>query len=89
MKPKKDPLWNKEYIEQRLRERRVNAELKRIAEATQEANDADYWFTAFMEANNRCTELETENAKLRLMLKDLYMALPAQRTTTTTVTEIW
>lgn len=90
MKPKADPLWNKEYINQRLRERKVNAEIKRIAEQTNTvSNDAEYWFGEYLEQKNLCTELETENEKLRIMVKALLTAMPTERITTTTVKEVW
>ncbi len=88
MKPKPDPLWNKEYINQRLRERKVNAEMKRIAEQTVTVdNSAEYWFGEFLEEQKRNTELETENEKLRIMVKALLNLTPTERTTI--IKEVW
>lgn len=90
MKPTKDPLWNKNYIEQRLRERKVTAEMKRIAEQPVVVdNSAEFWFGEYLDQRNRVTELETENAKLKVIVQLLLSRVPAQRTTTTTVTEVW
>lgn len=86
--PTKDPLWNKEYINQRLRERKVTAEMKRIAEQPVCVdNSAEYWFGEYLDQRDRVTELETENAKLKVMLRALLAGVPAQRTTT--ITEVW
>ena len=88
MKPKPDPLWNKEYINQRLHERKVNAEMKRIAERPVTAdNSAEYWFGEFLEEQKRNTELETENEKLRIMVKALLNLTPTERTTI--IKEVW
>lgn len=86
--PTKDPLWNKEYINQRLRERKVTAEMKRIAEQPVVVdNSAEYWFGEYLDQRDRVTELETENAKLKVMLRALLAGVPSQRTTT--ITEVW
>lgn len=88
MKPTKDPRWNKEYVEQRLRDRRVTAEMKRIADQPVVVdNDADYWFGEYLDQKNLVTELETENAKLKVVLKALLSAIPTSRTVS--VTEVW
>lgn len=89
MRPNKDPLWNKEYINQRLRERKVSAEMKRIAETpiAPVDNSAEYWFGEYLEASRRCTELETECERLRIMVRALATMTPTSRTTT--ITEVW
>lgn len=80
IRPNADPLWNKEYINQRLRERKVNAEMKRIAEPVSVDNSAEYWFGEYLDEQRRNTELETENEKLRIMVKALLTATPTERT---------
>lgn len=88
MPPMRDPLWNREYINQRLRDRKVNAEMKRIAEAPVTVdNSAEYWFGEYVDQKNRVTELETENAKLKLVVKALLTMTPTERTTT--IREVW
>lgn len=88
MKPSENPVWNKEYINQRLRDRRVNAEMKRIAEQPVTVdNSAEYWFGEYLDQRNRVTELETENVKLKIMVKALLNAMPTERITT--IREVW
>lgn len=88
MKPNADPLWNREYINQRLREKRVTAEMKRIAEQPIAVdNSAEYWFGEYLEQKNRVTELETEVEKLKIVVKALLSAVPTQRITT--IKEVW
>ena len=88
MKPNADPLWNREYINQRLREKRVTAEMKRIAEQPIAVDtSAEYWFGEYLEQKNRVTELETEVEKLKIVVKALLSAVPTQRITT--IKEVW
>lgn len=88
MTPMRDPLWNREYINQRLRDRKVSAEMKRIAEAPVAVdNSAEYWFGEYIDQRNKVTELETENAKLKLVVKALLAMTPTERTTT--IREVW
>lgn len=88
MKPASDPRWNRQYVEQRLRDKRADAEMRRIAESPITiANDADYWYGEYLDATARCTTLETENAKLRLVVQSLLAARPSSRTVK--ITEIW
>ena len=90
MKPTSDPRWNREYVAQRLRDRKADDEMRRIAaNPVCVDNSAEYWFGEYLEADRRCTELETENAKLHIMLRAFMSAVPAQRVTTTTITEVW
>ena len=84
----RDPNWNKEYINQRLREKRVTAEMKRIAERPVTVdNGAEYWFGEYIDQKNRVTELETENAKLKIVVRALLAMTPTERTTT--IREVW
>ena len=88
MKPTSDPRWNREYVSQRLRERKLDEEMRRIAEkpvAVQ--NDADYWYGEYLDATNRCTELETKNEKLRIVINALLANRPSSRSIS--ITEIW
>lgn len=88
MTPMRDPNWNKEYINQRLREKRVTAEMKRIAERPVTVdNSAEYWFGEYIDQKNRVTELETENAKLKIVVRALLAMTPTERTTT--IREVW
>lgn len=89
MKPTSDPLWNRNYVEQRLRDKRYEAELKRIAGEQSHARETNesYWYGEYLDAQNRCTELETENEKLKIMVKALLAAMPSSRVTT--ITEVW
>lgn len=88
MRPTNDPRWNREYVEQRLREKKVDAELKRIADRPVEVdNSAEFWFGEYLNAENRCTRLESENEKLKLIIKAIRAMIPTSRTTT--ITEVW
>lgn len=88
MTPMRDPLWNMEYINQRLRDRKVSAEMKRISNQTNTVdNSAEYWFGEFLEEQKRNTELETENEKLRIMVKALLNLTPTERITI--IKEVW
>lgn len=82
MKPTKDPKWNREYVEQRLRDKRCDAEMKRIAERKEEYHtESSYWYGEYLEQSNRVTALETENRELRLVISALLAARPSSRTT--------
>ena len=88
MTPMRDPNWNKEYINQRLRERKVSAEMKRISNQTNTVdNSAEYWFGEYLEEQKLNTELETENEKLRIMVRALLNLTPTERTTI--IKEVW
>lgn len=88
MTPMRDPLWNKEYINQRLHERKISAEIKRISNQTNTVdNSAEYWFGEYLEEQRRNTELETENEKLRIMVRALLNLTPTERTTI--IKEVW
>ena len=88
MRPTSDPLWNKEYVAQRLRDKKTDEEMRKIvARPIAVNNDADYWYGEYLDATNRCTELETENEKLRIIIDALVSSHPSARTIS--ITEVW
>lgn len=88
MKPTSDPRWNREYVAQRLRDRKADDEMRRIAaKPVAVQNDADYWFGEYLEATRHCTELETENEKLRFTIRALLLNRPVSRSVH--VEEVW
>lgn len=88
MKPTSDPRWNREYVAQRLRDRKADDEMRKIASRPVVVNNgADYWYGEYLDASNRCTELETENEQLRLVIKALLANRPSARTIN--ITEVW
>lgn len=88
MRPSNDPRWNRQYVEQRLKDKRFEAELKRIADQQEQYNSGEsYWYGEYLEQQNRVTQLETENRELRLVIAALLSNRPTSRTTI--VKEIW
>ena len=82
MKPTKDPKWNRQYVEQRLKDRRFEEDMRKISERKEEYHtEASYWYGEYLEQSNRVTALETENRELRLVVAALLAARPSSRTT--------
>jgi len=85
--PSSNPRLNREYVEQRLREKRMEADMRRIAEPIRVDNSADYWFWAFQEEQKARIQAETKLAEVEIVLRRILNETPVSRTYS--VTEVY